>query len=217
MLTLYLQGIDAAIFDMDGTMVENDNYHKLAWIEFGKRNGLKLSEKDYNEKIKGRKNNDILPMLFNRDLSEAEIKQYAENKETIYREIYKKDIKEVNGLKDFISLLKSAGLKLALATTSYKPNRDFVLKAIGLSDVFDMILGDEDTTKGKPDPEIYIKTAEKLKIDPSKCIVFEDTNAGVEAAKKAGMKVIALLTSHTKEELENANHWIKDFTDLQVK
>jgi len=133
---------------------------------------------------------------------------------SIYRELYARNIKEIEGLTNLIDKLQKRKLKLAIATTAPKENRDFILEGIGLSDTFNIIVGDEDVIRGKPHPEVYLKAAEKLAIDPSKCVAFEDTPSGVESAKSAGMTVVALTTSYTKEELKEADIVIKDFSEL---
>ncbi len=208
------EDIEAVIFDMDGTMVDNMGYHKQAWIAFAKKHGINLSEYDFQHKFSGKKNKDIFESLFNKSLTLEEITSFTKEKEGLYRKIYSSYIKEVEGLSELIQEIKAKGLPVAIATTAPKENREFVLKHLNMEDTFDSILGDEDTKKGKPDPEIYLKTAEKLGIDPKNCLVFEDTPPGVLSAKNAGMKVVGVLTTHTKEELK-ADSSIKNFSDLK--
>jgi len=215
-IQLDITGIEAAIFDMNGTMIDDMGFHKKAWIEFCKSYGVDLTEEEFKQKFSGKKNTDILPEILGRKLSSDEIKELSEEKETIYRQVYAPFIKEVPGFKDLIAKLKSKHLKVAIATTAIEPNRKFVLDALHLENEFDVILGDEDVTNGKPHPEIYLETAKKLNVDSSKCLVFEDTPPGVEAGKNAGMKVVGVLTTHTKEDLKNADYWITDFTEIQI-
>jgi len=216
MQNLDISNMKAAIFDMDGTMVDNSAYHKRAFKEFLKRHGISLTDEELKKKISGRKNDDIFPALFNQQLSKEEIAKYAHEKEAIYRELYASDIKEVEGLKTIVDSLKKDGLKLAIATTAPKENRDFALESLGLTNAFQVIVGDEHVTRGKPHPEVYLKTAEKLGIDPGKCLAFEDTPSGVESAKRAGMTVIGLMTSHTTQELYKADIVVNNFSELLV-
>ena len=215
-VNLDLSEIQAVIFDMNGTMIDDMGFHKKAWIKFCKKYGLDLTEEEFKQKFSGKKNTDILPEVLGRELSSDEIKKLSEEKETLYREIYAPYMKEIPGLKDLINMIKSKNLKVAIATTAIEPNRKFVLDALGLENKFDVILGDEHVANGKPHPEIYLETAKKLEVDASKCLVFEDTPPGVEAGKNAGMKVVGVLTTHTKEDLRNADYWIKDFTEIQI-
>src|SRR5258708_7522896 len=167
--TLSLNNVQAAIFDMDGTMINNMAFHKKAWYEFCRRHNLEMTEDQFKEKISGKKNDQIFEILFGRKLTSNEIAQYTEEKEAVYREIYVSEIKAVNGLIEIINALEKRGIKLAIATTAPAKNRQFAFDALNLNGRFSVILGDEDASKGKPDPEIYIKTAEKLGVDPGRC------------------------------------------------
>lgn len=210
-----LDKFDAAIFDMDGTMINNMLYHKKAWMEFAKRHGLEITEKEFKEKFSGKKNDKLFEMIFNKKLTEEEQRTYAEEKEGIYRELYVPHIKEVPGLFEILQVLKKNRKKLAIATTAPEKNRVFGLKALNLTGTFPIILGDEHVSKGKPDPEIYLETAKKLNVEPSRCLVFEDTPPGVQAGKNAGMTVIGIMTTHSKEENNMADYLVNDFGQVQ--
>ena len=214
---LNLDGIEAAIFDMDGTMINNMSYHKKAWIEFCNRHGLSLTEDEFRERFSGKKNNQILNTVFGKELSPEEIKKFTDEKESIYQELYAPDIKEVQGLRNLLEQLKQRNIKLAIATTAPAGNREFGLKALGLNDTFEVILGDEHVNRGKPDPEIYLETAKKLGVDPTHCLVFEDSPVGVQAGKNAGMRVVGILTTHTAEELGAADQHVNDFAQLELQ
>lgn len=209
-----LEGIKAAIFDMDGTMVNNMEFHKKAWQAFLEKYHILLSDEDFNKKISGKKNNEIFSIVFGHTVSLEDEAKYTQEKEAMYRELYAEAIAEVPGLKSVLNHLKQKGVKLAIATTATRENREFVLKALNLEGLFDVILGDEDVTQGKPHPEIYLKTAERLGVLPSECIAFEDTLPGVASAKSAGMKVVGILTTHSKEDLAQANYIVNDFQEL---
>lgn len=214
---LNLGGVQAAIFDMDGTMINNMRYHKKAWLEFCKRHGLSLTEEEFKERFSGKKNDQILSAVFARELTAEEIKQCTAEKEGVYQELYKNDIREVPGLARILEQLKKRSIRLAIATTAPERNRAFGLKGLGMEDTFEVILGDEHVSRGKPDPEIYTKTAKALGVDPSACIVFEDTPVGIQAGKGAGMRVIGIMTSHSLEELQAADVKVKDFTQLELR
>lgn len=211
---LSLTDFDAVIFDMDGTMINNMIYHKKAWIEFAKRHGLSFTEEEFKEKISGHKNDKIFQTIFNDALTEAEVAQHTEEKEAIYRELYASAIEEVPGLTKFINFLKEHGKQLAIATTAPRKNREFGLTALNLSDSFSIILGDEDVAQGKPHPQIYLETAKRLGFDPGRCIVFEDSPPGIASAKGAGMTVVGLLTTHSEEDLKDADYRVRDFTAI---
>ena len=207
----------AVIFDMDGVIVDNSPFHVKAWQEFLRREGFDMTEDQVKGKFFGRVNADAFEMIFGKKLDKQAEARMTEQKESIYREIYASDIKPVKGLPEFLEILKSNGTKTAIATSAYSKNVDFVLSKTGLREYFDVILDDSHVTKGKPDPQIYLKTAEQLGVEPAKCIVVEDSLHGVDSGLNAGMKVIGLTTMHTKEELSHANFVINDFTELDVE
>jgi beta-phosphoglucomutase family hydrolase len=211
-----LSEFDAVIFDMDGTMIDNTPYHRKAWQEFFKLKGRILTDEEYNKNFSGKKNENILPSMFE-GITNEEILQYGTEKEQLYRDLYAPYLMPLAGLRDTIALLEEKHKKLAIATTSNAANREFVLETLNLKEHFPIVVGDTDVTEGKPNPEIYLITAKKLEVEPSKCLVFEDSPPGVAAGKKAGMTVVAVMTAHTDEELKSADFQIKDFTELKFE
>lgn len=212
--TISLDHFKAVIFDMDGTMINNMAYHKKAWQEFLKHHGITLTEDEFRHKISGKKNDQIFELVFGRKLSKEEGLQYTEEKESLYRELSKPDITEIAGLANLIHTLHAKGLKTAIATTAPAKNRDFALKALGLEGKFEVTLGDEHVSQGKPHPEIYELTAQKLGVKPAECLVFEDSPPGVASGKSAGMTVVGILSSHEASELHDADYTVDDFTKL---
>lgn len=206
--------IKAVIFDMDGTMVDNNEFHKRAFQAFCRRYGKTLSDEAFMNKFVGRHNNQLMPMVFEKNLSQEEIAKYGEEKEAIYRELYATYVTPVKGLYAFLAALKQREIKLAIATGAILENRNFVLQAIGLIDTFHEVVGGEEVINGKPAPDVFLLTAKKLGVSPQKCVVFEDAPAGITAAKRAGMQAIAISTTHKKEELKKADLVIKDFSEL---
>lgn len=173
--------------------------------------------KSIKQNIPAEKNELILPDLFNKKLSPKQIEQYAQEKEEIYRKIYRPHIKEVSGLKKLIKQIRNKRLAIAMATNSPDKNRDFVVEELDLKvEDFDVIIGPNQVSTGKPNPEIYLKVATLLNIESQYLIAFEDTPKGIQSAKSAGIKVFALLTSHIKEELSLADGIIKDFTEIEI-
>lgn len=212
-----LSDFDAVIFDMDGTMIDNMRYHKKAWMEYVKKHGMTITDEEFSQKISGNKNDKIFENIFNKVLTRAELDTYAEEKEALYRELYAPVIEEVPGLKKILKELREHNKKLAIATTAPKKNREFGLTALDLNDSFSVILGEEHVIHSKPAPDIYLETAKQLGVAPEKCIVFEDSPPGVTAGKAAGMKVIGILTTHSKEDLKDADYQVSDFTHISFK
>ncbi|HSW97355.1 MAG TPA: HAD family phosphatase [Candidatus Saccharimonadales bacterium] len=213
MEALELTNIKGILFDMDGTMVDNTAYHKKAWEEFYKVHHMQFPDKDFRMKFSGKNNKQIFQMIFGENISDEDINKFADEKELMYRKLYASNIKPIKGLFEFIEKLKKKDIKIAVATTAIKENRDFILKELGLNNAFDAIIGYEDIIKGKPNPEIFLKAAAALHIKPESCIVFEDAPSGIEAAKRAGMKTVGVVTSHTNKELL-ADRKIENFVGL---
>lgn len=211
-----LSKYQAVIFDMDGTMIDNSKYHNLAWEEFHKRHNISFNEAEFFKKTSGNRNDAILKIIFEREIKGKELEELGEEKEFIYRELFRPNFKAVNGIESFINKLISRGLKIGVATTSYYKNRVFILETLKLQDAFDIIVGEEHVSHGKPHPEIYLLAAKKLNVDPKECLAFEDSPAGVKSAKAAGMEVSGVLTAHNKEELSEADYFIKDFTEIEI-
>ena len=206
----------AVLFDMDGVIVDSNPYHKTALREFCEKHGYSLSEEALREKIYGRTNRDWIRNVFGA-LPEEIIKKYADEKEAIYRRHFEHDIKAVNGLPAFLELLQKQNISRAIATSAPRVNVDFTLSKTNLADFFPVILDESFVRNGKPDPEIYLKTAAALGYDPKDCIVIEDSLSGIEAGQRAGAKVIAITTTHTHSELSHADLIISDFVSLEIQ
>lgn len=210
-----LEGIKAVIFDMDGTMIDNMSYHLQAWQQFLQRYGIILTEAEFQQKISGQKNDKIVELVFGRPPTSDEVKQYGDEKEALYRELYRPHIVSIDGLNGCIDNLRGRGLKTAVATTACFENRELVLDALDIRDKFEVILGDEHVTHGKPAPDIYLATAERLGVRPEECMVFEDSPPGVQAARAAGMRVVGILSSHSAAELNGAEWTVRTYNELQ--
>jgi HAD superfamily hydrolase (TIGR01509 family) len=139
---------------------------------------------------------------------------YGAEKEALFREIYKDDIVALDGLETFLKQIQIAGHPVAIGTSAPRANVDFTLTHTSLTHFFPVILDEAFVNHGKPHPEIYLKVAAALNMDPGNCIVFEDSLSGVAAGKAAGCKVVGVTTTHTPEELASTDFIIDDFLDL---
>lgn len=202
----------AVIFDLDGTLLDNNSFHLKSWIEYLKNMGREISEEEFNENFNGRTNKDVIEYIFNRKMSPEEILKYSLEKEAVYRKIYKPFIKPVVGLIQLLEVLKEKKIPMAIATSGIQPNIDFMFENVPIKEYFSEVVNSSHISKGKPDPEIYLKVASLLKEPPQNCLVFEDAVVGINAAKAAGMRVIAVATTQPKSELADADKIIDDFT-----
>ncbi len=208
----------AALFDMDGVLVDNTDYHINAWLQFSQQHNNPITTEQYIDHINGRVSADAMAYVLKRTVSGNELAALTEEKEGIYRALYRPHLQAAPGLLAFLDVLKTAGVRLAVGTSAPVSNVDFTLDGLNIRSRFDAIVDASMIRHGKPNPEIYLTAAERVGVLPSRCIVFEDAFAGIEAGWRAGMTVVALATTHTPDELHDTGPAliVNDFTELTV-
>jgi beta-phosphoglucomutase family hydrolase len=207
----------AFIFDMDGTIVDNMGYHNKAWQKFFAGRGMTLTLEEIQQRTYGKNNREILRGIFGDQLTDDDVREEGERKETMYRELYQPVIKPVDGLLEFLEKSKQLNIPLAVATAAGQPNIDFVMNHLNLEAYFDAIVSAENVKRGKPHPDLFLAAAQKLNVAPESCWVFEDALAGLEAAHRAEMKAVAITTTyeaHHFESLPAVKRVIDDFTEV---
>jgi len=202
--------MEAAIFDLDGVIVDNDDFHRQAFFKLCASYNLILTENEYKSKVIGGTNEVIMVKLFG-ELDQHEIQQRAIKKESMYRELYLPHIKPLGGLIQLLDELVSENIPCAIGSNAPLQNIDFVLDQLSLRKYFQAIVHPALGLKGKPDPAIFLKASELLGKHPSECVVFDDSKTGLLAGIAAKMKVVGVLTTHKKEELPNCDLYINDF------
>lgn len=206
--------LKAVLFDMDGVIVDNLPYHVEAWLLFCERNGIPLTKEVFYKELNGMNSKDTFEWFYKKEMTRSEVEVLEEEKELLYREFYAEHRKPAKGLLTFLHDLRSRGIKTALATSAGPGNIDFIVDGLGIRDQFDAIIGGAEVTKGKPDPEIYVKAAALVGVSPADCIVIEDSLQGIASGQAAGAKVVGITTSHTANELAHTDFCAPDFTDL---
>ncbi|MCK8494218.1 MULTISPECIES: HAD family hydrolase [Spirosoma] len=208
----------AALFDMDGVLVDNTDFHINAWLQFAQAKGFPITRDQYVANINGRVSADAMAYVFQRPVEGGELITLTEEKEAIYRELYRSHLQPAPGLIAFLEALKAQNIKLAVGTSAPMSNVHFTLDGLQIRRYFDTVVDASMVRHGKPDPEIYLKAAERVGVDPARCVVFEDAFAGIEAGLRGGMQVVALATTHTQAELVNSGAAliVNDFTELSV-
>lgn len=204
------------LFDMDGVIVDNHTYHFLSWQELAKRYDIPITEEFYRTQMNGRTFKGIVEVVFKDDIPIEMAKEIAYEKERIYRELYKPHLKATDGLIHFLEDAKAAGIPMAIGTSAPVENVEFTLDGLKIRHYFEGVIDDSAVSKGKPDPEVYLKCAELVDRDSRNCIVFEDAVSGLNAGKAAGSKTIGLATSHQRDELE-ADLIVDNFNQLSLE
>lgn len=206
---------EALIFDMDGTLVDNMPFHRQTWLQWAPQEGIELPEDEVLALTHGTIG-EIVARFFP-DKSSEERYQIGERKEALYRELYAPHLRLLPGLEDLLEWTRAQQMPIALATAGDYNNIAFTLDGLEIRPYFQALVGSEDVTRGKPHPEVFLLAAQKLGVAPEKCLVFEDSPAGVEAARRAGMKCVALNLMNPRDEFSETDHviaWVNDYREL---
>jgi beta-phosphoglucomutase len=207
----------AIIFDMDGVICHTNPFHSIAFKEFFAKRNLFPTEEDFSLHMYGKNNSYILSHFLGRKIEGQELLELEDEKESLFREIYKEQVNPILGFLEFFHSLKSKGLLTGIATSAPYANLKLIAGTLSLFDHMESVLASEHVSKHKPHPEVYLKSSANLQVEPGFCVVFEDSFSGVTAAKNAGMKVVGVLSSHTKEELPVCDLYIENFTQVDVE
>ncbi|MCS7041749.1 MAG: HAD family phosphatase [Bryobacteraceae bacterium] len=201
----------AFLFDMDGVLIESTGMHTRAWEEYLARHGIPSA--GVMEKMLGKRNDQIVRVLWGPEITEDEVFRHGAEKERLYRELMEPVFEEhvVKGVREFVLAASAAGVPCALATNAEPANVEFVLGRTGLRDCFRAIVDGHQVQRPKPDPEVFLTAAARLGVPPHNCIIFEDSPGGLEAARASGGRVVAVLT--TLREAPAADLAVRDFLD----
>lgn len=207
----------AILFDLDGTLVNNVSFHQEAWLRFLEKHNITISLAEFHTKSHGTIG-ELIVRFFGTDLSPKRIVELGQEKEQLYRDLYRDHLKEIAGLKPFLDFLIQQKCQLAVASMSDQPNIDLVLDGLAIRSYFTAIVGGHQVSKGKPDPEVFLKTANQLGVLPHECWVIEDTMSGVQAARAATIPVIGMCSTEKPETLLQAGCFavVNDFYELKL-
>ena len=209
--------VKAVIFDMDGVLVDNRDVHIESFSAWCQSRNLNIDKRELVGYF-GMGNDEIFPLVLKRDdLTAEDIHQFSQEKEAIYRTMIAQEIKPLAGLVELLKDLKSQGIKIAVGSSGIRENVDFVLEKCGIAEYFDAISDGTMASKAKPDPEVFNTAAKLLGFANDECVVCEDSFAGVEASRRAGMKVVVLATTFARSEHTDFDILIDDFTQITVE
>ncbi len=205
-----------AIFDWDGVVVDSAAQHERSWEMLAEKEGKPLPE-DHFVKGFGKINKWIIPNLLGWTDDPSEVDRLDRRKEELFREIIRETgLVELPGARDLLLALKAAGIPAIVGSSTPRKNLEVAIEVLGLDGLFQELVSSNDVTKGKPDPEVFLKAAGKLRKAPGECIVFEDSLHGIQAGLDGGMKVVAVATTHPEPELSHAHKVVHRLTDLDI-
>jgi len=203
----------AVLWDVDGTLVDSAEYHWLTWRETLSGEGYELTRAQFDASF-GQRNDEILRGYFGEKLSADDVARIGEAKEVRYRElVVNRGIEPLPGVRRWLERLKAEGWRQALASSAPRLNLEAILKALGLEGFFDAVASAEDVSRGKPDPQIFLAAAAKVHVPAARCVVVEDAPAGVEAARRAGMRRVGVLSSHGALDADVVVNSLADLPD----
>jgi len=193
----------AVIWDMDGVIADTAPYHLSAWQEVFQEMGVKFTKEDFRHSF-GQRNDTIIRNTLGEETSQEEIDAISGKKEASFRRRIEQNLKPLPGVIKLITSLKEHGFKIALASSAPIENIQLLSTGLGIENYFQTIISDKDVTEGKPSPQGFLLAAQRLGVEPKKCIVIEDSVAGVTAAKRAGMHCLAITNTHPRRSLKQA-------------
>ncbi len=203
----------AALWDVDGTLIDSSEYHWLSWRDVLSAEGMALTREQFAVMF-GRRNDEILRGYFGADYPAADVARVGDAKEELYRRLVRaRGINLLPGVRRWLERLRAEGWRQALASSAPRANLEAITDALGIADYFAAVVSAEDVTVGKPDPQVFLKAAARLGAEPARCVVVEDAPAGTEAARRAGMRSIGVLTMHAHVEADIVVRTLADLPD----
>lgn len=200
----------AVLWDMDGVLVDSAAYHFAAWSDVFAQENVAYTHEEFRATF-GQRNDTVLRRLLGDHIDDAEIARISDRKEAIYRRRLREDgIDALPGVRHWLQALHEAGWRQAVASAAPRANVDAVLDALRIGRFFDAITSAEDVTRGKPDPQVYLTAAARVGASPTHAIVIEDAPAGLEGARRAGMKCVGVLTGHDALHADVVVHRLTD-------
>lgn len=205
----------AVIFDMDGTLLDNMALHIETWIALCRDNDVEITVADYYASGVGGTAEEVVRHFLGQHLTDAQASALADQKEFLYRYLLRPRLKPLPGLRRFLWSLQRADVLMAVATSAGARNIDFVLEGLDIQAFFNVVVGADNVAQGKPHPDLFLRAATRLGVPPAQCLVFEDSLPGLEAARRAGMRAVAISTIHPRDVLETIPGVIGVFEDYK--
>ncbi len=204
------------IFDMDGVLADTGPIHFESWVKMANEIGVEFT-REFFEDTFGQQSVIITRKLLGDEVDDKEVVKRANLKEFYYREMVKDKLESLPGAIGLIKTLKDERFKLAVGSSGPPENVELLLNTLKIKKYFDVIITAAEVSRSKPEPDVFLIAAENINVKPENCIVIEDAPVGIEAAKRAGMKSIAITTTHDEKELLIADLIVKDLSFVSIK
>ncbi|MCC7291051.1 MAG: HAD family phosphatase [Phycisphaerales bacterium] len=210
--------IEGVIFDLDGVLIDSAAAHLESWRRLASRHGLSVSDAQFSQTF-GRQNRDIIPILWGQPLPPDEVAALADGKEAAYRDIVRGRVTEITmpGARALIRDCHASGMKLAIGSSTPPENVELALGEMGVAQLFSACVTSRDVTRGKPHPDVFLQAADRIDLDPARCVVIEDAPSGIDAALAAGCVAVGLTSHHSREKLAHAHSVIGALTELTAQ
>lgn len=206
-----------ALFDWDGVIIDSAAQHERSWELLAREEGRPLPT-DHFKRGFGMKNERIFPGILGWTEDPEEIGRMSNRKEALYRELIVRDgVTPLPGVREFLGRLRDGGVPCAVGSSTHRENIETIFRVTGLGGFFAAVVAAQDVSHGKPDPEVFLKGAERIGVPPERCVVFEDAFAGLQAARAGGMRSVGVATTHTPDLLEGrADRIVRRLDELDV-
>ncbi len=206
----------AALFDWDGVILDSSSHHEESWERLAAEEGLSLPVGHFKAGF-GMKNELIIPRLLHWSDDPVEIRRLSLRKEFLYREVVRqRGIEPLPGVLEFLTALAENHVPCVIGSSTHRENIDTSLAALGFGKFFHDIVTAEDVNHGKPDPEVFLAAARKSGLPPERCVVFEDALVGIEAARRAGTRVVAVTSTNPAELLGEADRVVDRLDEIAI-
>ena len=207
--------VQAVIWDLDGVIIDSADEHRRAWQRLAREEGISLTDADFWATF-GKRNDDIFAILWG-PLSPEELRRLADRKEAYFRELIRETAAPLPGAMELMQSLHEAGFSQALASSAPIENIQLISDVLGLERYLSVLVSGETVPRGKPAPDIFLKAATELGVEPARCLVIEDAVAGVEAAHAAGMRCIAVAGNRDLPGLRKAELMVRSLVEVDVE
>jgi HAD superfamily hydrolase (TIGR01509 family) len=206
-----------AIFDWDGVIIDSSKQHEEGWELLSREISKPLPDGHFKKGF-GMKNEFIIPRILRWTDDPDEVKRLSLRKEALYREIIRdRGVTALPGVAVWLEKLAAACVPCVIGSSTHRANVEVSLRVLGFENFFAAIVTAEDVTLGKPDPEVFLTAASRIERQPDKCVVFEDALVGIEAARNAHMKVIAVATTNPVDALCKADRAVESLDELRIE